>query len=411
MSKSPDILRRCVWFGLLAIIVLSPTQYGMEIARKTYVSIADPLIWTVFVLWLLTVRGGTAPRRLRSPPVMVLLFLLVAALSATRAIHPLKSVKDIVQMVEYVVVVFMLFANAPDEKQLPRLLDTFMIVASLVIFVGLVQYFSPGIADFKVRATFGNRNVFGGYLSLAVPLMAGVALYESDWRRKVWLLATVLAALLVNLSGAAMLAVALTLALLFLLRGKGYFVAGAAALIVIQVLVLPHLPRNNDVALSESVRLYNDKNEVALRYTEWQAAAVMTAEHPLLGVGIGNYQDNIGGYFGVLPRPTGTVEPDSENLYLVIASSMGLPGLACFLGLLLTFGSLTARQFFTAADPRAKGLALGLMGAVCSFSICCIWNPLMVRGIGVQFAIILALAARLDRSGSDGAREPVLSGQ
>jgi len=394
MSRSKDRLGRCVGFGLLAIVVLSPTQWGLETANRTHVSIADPLIWGVFGLWLLTVADRSAPRRLCVPPVMVVLFILMAALSTIRAIHPLKGAKDVFQFVEYLVAAFMLFANAPDWKQVQKLVDAFMIVATLVVLLGLVQYLSPGIADFKVRATFGNRNVFGGYLCLAGPLMAGVALYETVRWRKAWLWATVALALLVTLSGAALLALALTLALLFLFRGKGYFVAGAAALIVLFVLILPHLPRHNDVVLDESVRLYDDKNQVALRYTEWQAATVLIQEHPLLGVGIGNYQDHIGGYFGVLPRPTGTVEPDSENLYLVIASSMGLPGLACFLGILLTFGTLAARQFFTTTDPRTKGLALGLLGALCCFSICCIWNPLMVRGIGVQFALILAFTQR-----------------
>jgi O-antigen ligase len=395
MSRLNEILRRCVWLGLLAIVVLSPTQYGVEIAKRTYVSIADPLIWVVFALWLVTVARGIALRRLCPPPAIVLLFILVAVLSATQAIRPLKSAKDIFQMVEYFVVVFMLFANAPDVKQVPKLLNAFMFVASLIVLFGLVQYFSPGIADFRVCATFGNRNVFGGYLSLAVPLMAGVALYETAWWRKAWLLTIVALSLLITLSGAAMLAMVLALSLLFLLRGKGYFLACAAALIIIHILILPNLPRHNDRVLNDSVRLYDDKNDVALRYTEWQAATVMIEEHPLLGVGIGNYQDNIGGYFGVLPRPTGTVEPDSENLYLVLAASMGLPGLACFLGILLTFAALAARHYFTVADPRARGLALGLMGALGCFSICCIWNPLLVRGIGVQLAIIMALTLKL----------------
>lgn len=394
MNALRDMLRRCVWPGLLAIVILSPTQWALEIAKHTYLSLADPLIWGVFLLWLATARTAAGPRSLRFPPLFVVLFLVVAALSVTRAIHPMKSVKDILQWAEYFVAAFMLFANAPDAKQVPRLLTVFLILASAVILLGVVQYLTPGLADFKVRATFANRNVFGGYLCLVVPLATGVALYETSRWRRVWLAGTVAAALLVVLSGAALLALLLTLALLLLLRGEGVFLAGAAALIALLVFVLPHLPRHNDAALDESLRIFNDQNEVALRYTEWQAATVMIQEHPLLGVGIGNYQDNIGGYFGVLPRPTGTVEPDSENQYLVIAASTGLPGLACFLGLLLASGTAAARRFFETTDPRAKGMALGLLGSILCFSLCCIWNPLIVRGIGVQFALILALAFR-----------------
>jgi len=136
---------------------------------------------------------------------------------------------------------------------------------------------------------------------------------------------------------------------------------------------------------------------VSLRYTEWQAAMVMIAENPWRGVGLGNYQDNIGGYFGVLPRPTGKVEADSENLYLVIASSAGLLGLAAFLGMLLTFGLKAARQAFVLSEPRDRGMALGLLGAILGFSICSIWNPLLVRGIGIPLAIVFALTCVLDR--------------
>jgi hypothetical protein len=466
MTRLVALLDRLVWYGLLAIVVVSPTQYALEISKKTFVSVADPLVWGVFglwaVSWLLQRRAGPrfvchtlwirpdlrgtskpagedgrpedrgegtpAPEDTSSPlvppPLMAVLFVGIAALSLIGSIHPLKGVKDIVQWVEYFIVTFMLFANVPRRianhdrtlepgcphpggfgrdnnpairERLAPLLNLFLAVASLVILVGVVQYFLPGTPDFKVSATFGNRNVFGGYLALVVPLMVGVALYETALWRRIGLLAVSVLALLITLSGGAMLAIAVTLGLLCALRGKAAFIAFAAVFIVMFVLVLPRLPRHNDVVLDESVRLFNDNNEVSLRYTEWQAATVMIAEHPWLGVGIGNYQDNIGGYFGVLPRPTGVVEHDSENLYLVIASSTGWLGLAAFLGLLFTFGITATRRFFTLTDSRDRGIALGLLGAILSFAICAVWHPLLVRGIGIPLAIIFAMTAWLER--------------
>jgi len=46
----------------------------------------------------------------------------------------------------------------------------------------------------------------------------------------------------------------------------------------------------------------------------------------------------------------------------------------------------------------ALGLALGVAGALLGFAICCIWSPLLVRGIGVPLAMILAFAALADRA-------------
>ncbi len=399
MTRFIELLRRMAWFGLLAIVIVSPTQYAFEVRPKTFLSVADPLIWGVFAVWLLAVVRTPAPRRLCLPPLMAGAFILLGALSAKGAVAPLKSIKDIIQFAEYFVAAYMLAANVPDRAQVRRLLDVFLVVGTVVVLVGVGQYLVPGVKDFKVAGTFGNRNVFGGYLALVVPLMAGVALFETCGWRRVWLWSVVALALLVTLSGGALIAVAVALTVVATVRGRTAFAAVTAALIILTIVVLPRLPRQNAAVLNDSVRLFNDANEVSLRYTEWQAATVMIAENPWLGVGLGNYQDNIGGYFGVLPRPTGVVEHDSENLYMVLAGSVGLPGLACFLGLLFTFGVSAVRRFAGAVEPRDKGLALGVAGALLAYAICCLWSPLLVRGIGAPLAVLCAftvLPARLE---------------
>lgn len=396
MKGYVEYLHRLAWWGLLAVVVVSPTQFGVEVAPKTFLSPTDPLIWAVLAVWLAGLTGSPRPRQVRFPPLMVILFLAAGALSALRAGHPLKSAKDLFQFAEYFVAAYLLAVNVPDGRRMRRLLDVFLVVATAVIVVGAIQYLRADIPVFKVRATFGNRNVFGGYLAIVAPLMAGVALFETGVWRRVWLWAAVALALGVVLSGGAMLAIVVSVLVLAMARGRVAFLLAAAALIVWVLVVLPRLPRANDVVLNESVQLYNDANEVSLRYTEWQAAAVMIAENPWLGVGLGNYQDNIGGYFGVLPRPTGVVEHDSENLFLVMAASTGLPGLACFLGVLFTFGLRAARAFGAAADPGGKGLALGACGAILAFAICSLWSPLLVRGIGVPLALVFAFASRAE---------------
>lgn len=385
--------KRLAWWGLLAIVVISPTQYGIEVRPKTFLSLTDPLIWGVLAVWLLGVAGTPAPRSLRFPPVMVALFVGIGALSAIHAVHPLKSAKDIVQFVEYFGAAYMLAANVPERSQIRLLRDVFLGVASAVVLVGVIQYLRPGVGDFKVAATFGNRNVFGGYLSLVVPFMAGVALFEPCIWRRVGLWTVVALGLMVVLSGGAMLAMAVALLVVTLARSRAAGVVFAAVFLVLLLVVLPRLPRQNDGVLNASWQLFDDKNQVALRYTEWQAATVMIAENPWLGVGLGNYQDNIGGYFGVLPRPTGVVEHDSENLYLVLAASAGLPGLACFLGLLGSVALTALRALAGPAEPLERGLALGAAGAVLAFAICSLWSPLLVRGIGVPLALVFAFAA------------------
>ena len=404
MTRVAALLSRLAWFGLLAIVVLSPTQYSVEVRPKTFLSLADPLIWAVLAVWLAGRWVSDKPRRLILPPWPVAAFLGVGALSAVHAVHPLKGVKDLVQFAEYFGAAYMLAANIPDRLQARWLRDVFLAAVTGVILLGVVQYLRPAVQDFKVASTFGNRNVLGGYLAMGVPFLAGVALFEASLWRRIWLWAAAGCGLAVTLSGGAFVAMAVALLTIALVRSRRAFVILACGLIVLLLAVLPRLPRGNDGVLNASLRLFDDNNVVALRYTEWQAATVMIAENPWLGVGLGNYQDNIGGYFGVLPRPTGVVEHDSENLYLVLAGSVGLPGLACFLGLLGTFGVLAWRGFAAAADPAGRGLALGAAGAILGFAVCAIWSPLLVRGIGVPLALVFAFAAATPCAGEPAGR-------
>jgi putative inorganic carbon (HCO3(-)) transporter len=183
-------------------------------------------------------------------------------------------------------------------------------------------------------------------------------------------------------------------------RGWKPFLAYAVLLFLLAFLVLQHLPRGNLEVQKESVELFNADGDMGRRYPEWQAAVEMIREHPLLGVGSGCYQEKIGTFYGTIPIvPGSAAQADTQNLYLVLAASIGLPGLVAFLGLLLGAGAAAARKAVLAADTRSNGLFLGVAGSVAAFAVNSIWSPLLVRGIGIPLVFILALAlAREDEN-------------
>lgn len=398
------ILKKLITFGVLAVVVVAPTQYSFEIRDKTYVSLVDPLVWLVCFLWFADLLRARKLTSIKPPPLFSILFILTAVLSIMRTSNLFSGLKDIFQLVEYFIVAFMLFSGSvSDLKDLKKVLYVFLGTATAVILFGLTQYLDPSIADFKVKATFGNRNVFGGYLAIVLPLMYGLMLFAPDWKRRAWFLLAIVAGLGMTLSGGTFLALSLSLAIISMFKGQRIFLVLVVVLLVGTVFVLPCLPRNNGEVLDESVRVYGDESQVSTRYTEWQAAIAMIRKNPLLGVGMGSYQDNIGRYYGSLPNPVSAAEPDSQNLYLVIASSAGLPGLICFLGMLFFFAAKAAGVFFHSTDWFAKGLALGVLGSIIAFSINCIWCPLLVRGIGVPLALVFSFAGvtSFDGDGDD----------
>jgi len=116
----------------------------------------------------------------------------------------------------------------------------------------------------------------------------------------------------------------------------------------------------------------------------------MIADNPLLGVGAGNYQLNIGrpDYWGYLPNAKKT-EPDTNNLYLVLGGSLGLAGLVAFVAVLVRFTALAvsgARR----RDPMMTGLAAALV----SLAVANLFTALLVRGVTVAWVAALAAIER-----------------
>jgi O-antigen ligase len=270
---------------------------------------------------------------------------------------------------------------------------TYLAVAGLIVLFALVQYVLQGdVEPLAVRGTFGNRNVLGGYLALSLPLALSFAVHSRSIAIRVWTGLVFAVGVSLVLAGGALLALVVAAATVALTAGTWPGRVALAGLLVLVVLVLPRLPRENLWTAHDSIAFYNPSGEPEMRYPEWQAAAAMTAANPLVGVGLGNYQANIGQYYGVLPSANVKAEPDTQNMYLVLASTVGVPAAFCFLALLLLAMVRAAKAGWTAErDGFERACTFGALAATLAFSISCIWSPLLVRGIGLPMAFILAL--------------------
>jgi O-antigen ligase len=399
VNKLATILKSLVSAGLLVIAALAPTQYSREVMDKTYLSPVDPLIWLVFGLWVLQLLVSRDFRSVRSPPFFGILFVLAGILSIVHATSRIAVLKEVLQYVEYFIVVTLLFGSGlRDPAVFRRVVYVFLGVGAAVTLYGVWQYAMATGPAFMVRSTFGNRNVFGGYLSLLLPLMYGMAVEGSGgWPRRIGFGATVLAGFLVVLTGGTAVALVVSLSLLSAIKGQRVLLVFLAVALMGGALAV-WLPRGNLQEIRQSIELYDDEGRGTRRSMEWEAGVAMTAANPWFGVGAGNYQRQIGGHYGTIPVPPVKAEADSQMLYLVLASSLGLPGAVCFLGMLLAAAASATRSYFRGGDVFRRGLALGLLGSLAAFSINSIWSPLLVRGIGVPLAIVLALVAALAAS-------------
>jgi len=394
------LLRQAFRVGVLLTLFIAPTQLALVPRKGFHLSPADLTLAFTAGVWLLDVVLRREWRRLRPPPCVQVLFVAVAGLSFVVAQDKAFAVKDIVQLVEFFIVGHLVFAAFLREHEgaLRQALTVLFIATAINVGLAVAQYFSPDVADLGVRGTFGNRNVLGGYLALALPMLFGAMLGV----RQVWLkvlLGLVLAAgFLVNLSGASYFVVVLVLACMAARRGHRVFIPAVACLLLAQVYVWPNVPRENDLVHFRSLALYDDEGMAVKRYPEWQAAGSAVLTCPWLGVGMGNYQMRIGQFYDNVPQRTGANEPDIQNLYLVLAASAGFPALVLFIVFLSGAIRNARRVAAHGAGPQAA-LGLGVGGALVAFAFTAVWHPLLVRGIGLPLAFALALAQTLKMIG------------
>ena len=388
-TKPQSLLSR-LFFALACItILIAPTQWSVEVRKGFFISPADITLLLAAGVWFLDVLTGNKWKVLRErvPPWSNILFVACAAASALIAADKLSALKEVIQYGLYFIVGYMVFDHL--LRGFGSAAKTVLVVMAVVItgitVLAAIQYFDADTDDLMVRGTFGNRNVLCGFYALVMPLLFACIIEIRSWFSKILLALLFAAALACNLSGAAYAAVLMATALLAARNGAKWFIPVAALLILWQSQVLQRLPRENDLVHFQSIALYGEDGTVERRYPDWQAAGSMILTNPLLGVGPGNYQKHVGQYYDNIPRKTGPAEPDIQNLHLVIAASMGIPALLAFLAMFIA--PFSKENVF---PMKHSVLVHGAIASLAAFAFTAVWHPLLVRGIGLPFVLLLA---------------------
>ena len=403
-ARPRSLLRRAL-FALTALtLFLSPTQLG-PFARIPTLTVADALLVVVSGVFALCVAQRAVKPRAPSP--FAIAFLVFGAVSVAAAEQRGEAVKNVVQWFFYFGMAWMAFRAALDDASARRvMLRTAAVAALCTVLLALAQFVRTAGTEIvggdvpwwlhpgeDVRALFGNRNVLAGFFALSLPFGAALALSSgvARWMRVAGGVAA-LAGVCCTLSGAAAIALAVAVLAMAAMRGRAALACAFGAVLLTVVVVHPHLPRRTELAdpWMDSIALHTPSGEVSRRYPDWECAWLMATESPWTGVGAGNYQKAISPYRRI-PTPPGAPEPDTQNLFLVLAASVGIPGALAFVAMLLD-GMARAAKATGGADAGRGALALGAFGSLLAFCIAAIWHPLLVRGIGIPLAFVLAAA-------------------
>jgi O-antigen ligase len=127
------------------------------------------------------------------------------------------------------------------------------------------------------------------------------------------------------------------------------------------------------------------------RLAHWQAGQQMFADHPWLGVGVGNYAVNYVKY--TLPHwylPLG----HAHNVYINFLAEVGVIGFAAFVFFWLGLAWRAGRAA-TNADGYISALGIGILGAWSYLSVHSMFDNLFVQHMQLQLALLLAILVAL----------------
>lgn len=296
-------------------------------------------------------------RKLRlfwSPVFLSGLVLLCAQAGAAIAAHdPSLSIPVVLETARGMVFLVIVATLVAGSRRRPRIVAAAIVTTLAVLsLLTVVQAFALhdrtdfwGFANVPISIDIGSVtarhagpqqdvNFWGRVLVLAVPLSLSLAvLAHSRLRRGSWLIAVlaILAGIYLTQSRGALLAAVVSLVVWALTTGRRYarFLL-AAPLIIAAILAVPGVgSRLQTLSSLDSTSVAVPDPSLEGRIAAQQVGVRMVREHPLLGIGPGNFEAVEPGYLRQLGLQTIVLAPHNE--YLEAAAEGGIVGLSSLL--------------------------------------------------------------------------------
>ena len=306
------------------------------------------------------------------------------------------AITETVRFASYIILFFIIRQEFSDNSRSKKLMNCYVAISLVLSAFGLIQYFTGigaqtflvGYSRPRLEATLENPNTFGAYLVLCIFPIIMLGLHEKRKKFKLLYIFTALA-VLVNLiftmSRGAFLGLAVGVVMLCILYSWKLIFAfiplGAAGLCV--------------PAIMNRIKAFKDVGQNESRYKIWGVAKKMIQDHPIKGVGNGNFIVKYVEYVKKYPElldPDSPVYP-SHNSYLKVTSELGVVGIAFFIVSIVMSIKAIFRVVKLKRNEKQGYFYMGFLAAVIGFLVMnCFDNLFFVPKVTTYFWVFVALA-------------------
>jgi putative inorganic carbon (HCO3(-)) transporter len=383
-----------VGFALpLLVVVVYTNASDLAIRAFSIPSILQPLIVLLaFVVW--TLRTVLKPAQILFQPLTIFLaaYCCVLFVSSLWARDVALADQRFAEMIKSLAIYFLVGSLAFTMVAVRRAFAALTIAAAVLAFLTVVQTITGtqnefgGFAQLKLGNVYGDveiargsgpvddPNFYAQLLLIILPLAMFLALTEHGRLRKIaYALAGLLIAsgTLLTYSRGGIVALGLMLVLLIVaVRPRPAYIAGAVAIAMLVAALLPPAVIQRTLSVREAMSS-NGEHDASIEERKlflgsaWQ----MFSDHPILGVGAGNYSTYFNRYSLMVGSPATQYHDRGDvafphMLYLQIAAENGALGLLFFLAAVVTaFVSLRrSRERFTERIGVSTAVSIALAG-------------------------------------------------
>jgi putative inorganic carbon (HCO3(-)) transporter len=381
-------------FLFTLVLYARPAEFYPSAATKSLALIIGVVTLAVFAVTQISIEGKLTARP--SEVNFAFLFMLTALASIPLAIDPAIAWGEFTNTFVRGILMFIVIVNVVRTPSRLQMMLFLSVVTALVLSVQTMNDYRLGLnvvegyrAAGRGTGLFGNTNDLALYLATMVPVSVAFFFGSKNALMKVVhaaCAAMMIFGIVLSFSRGAFLGV-LVVAVFFALKiGKRSKFEIIAVLIVGALAMIVLAPSGyGDRLLSIFMPGLDPNGSADTRRGELFRSLYVALRHPLLGIGMGNYQPNMS-YNGLV----------THNSYTQVASEMGMIALSLYLMFVVTplrKLAVVARQTFgTKGDSHFYYLALGLQASLLVFlvssfflSVAYAWNVYYLVGYAVCF--------------------------
>ena len=393
-----------LYYGIVALVLISPLVFFpslINLYRLPKIAAISLLVTALTWIWLFLLIQEKEQRAVFPLAIPISIYLGISVLSLTKAANPLEGIFSLSQETIYIFLFFIVVNYVRTREKIEILLQWAIPTAVIVSLIGIYQIFGGRIPTYmdigSPGSTFGNKNTAAQYITLMLPFpyLFLIATTDRQKERLFAICAAVLTTYLLYTGTRAAWAgcIVAFLAILILLRLKKPFLEveirklkgqiwnkritlGCILIFVVAMNLIPSyvVPNWNVAGFSSPVSRFGTALELDqdTSFLNRLALSANTLEifkdHPLLGVGKGNWKityplyatrgiKDIGFAAELQPR-------EAHNDYVQLLSETGLFGFLLFLWMLVLIGSRVWNSIPGKGDSRSLLLILTLLFSV-----------------------------------------------